>query len=98
MGSVLSNRSMPNLSISLAQIVIEHGSATVGFEHYRPVLERVLTLLPSQSTVTLLADRGFEHGELIRWLQRNQWSWAIRAKSDFTLRYNQKRRTTNSPP
>jgi hypothetical protein len=68
-------------SISLAQVVLEHGSASVGFEHYRPVLEQVLTLLPSQSTVTLLADRGFEHGELMRWLQRNQWSWAIRAKS-----------------
>ena len=72
-------------SITLAQVVIEHGSATVGFEHYRPVLEQVLSLLPPQSKVTLLADRGFEHGELIRWLQQNQWSWAIRAKSDLLV-------------
>lgn len=72
-------------SITLAQVVLEHGSATVGFEHYRPVLEQVLTLLPPQSEVTLLADRGFEHGELIRWLQQNQWSWAIRAKSDLLV-------------
>ena len=72
-------------SITLAQLVLEHGSATVGFEHYRPVLEQVLTLLPPQSEVTLLADRGFEHGELIRWLHQNQWSWAIRAKSDLLV-------------
>ena len=72
-------------SITLAQVIIEHGSATVGFEHYRPVLEQVLSLLPPQSKVTLLADRGFEHGELIRWLQQNHWSWAIRAKSDLLV-------------
>jgi hypothetical protein len=72
-------------SIGLAQVVLEHRSATVGFEDYRPVLEQVLTLLPPQSTVTLLADRGFEHGELIRWLNRNRWSWAIRAKTDLQV-------------
>ncbi len=72
-------------SICLAQVVLEHGSATVGFEDYRPVLEQVLSLLPPQSKVTLLADRGFEHGELMRWLNRNQWSWAIRAKTDLLV-------------
>ena len=72
-------------SITLSQAVLEHGSATVGFEHYRPVLEQLLTLLPPASKVTLLADRGFEHGELIRWLQQNQWSWAIRAKTDLLV-------------
>jgi hypothetical protein len=53
-------------SIGLAQVVLEHGSATVGFEQYRPVLEQVLKVLPPQSRITLLADRGFEHGELMR--------------------------------
>lgn len=33
----------------------------------------------------MLADRGFEHGELIRWLQHNQWSYAIRAKTDLQV-------------
>lgn len=66
-------------------MVLEHGSATVGFEDYRPVLEQVLSILPPQSKVTLLADRGFEHGELMRWLNRNQWSWAIRAKTDLLV-------------
>jgi len=65
--------------------VLEHGSATVGFEQYQPVLETVLALLPPNSTVTLLADRGFEHGELMRWLQRNGWSWAIRVKCDLQV-------------
>jgi hypothetical protein len=72
-------------SISLSQVVLEHGSATVGFEQYRAVLETVLAVLPPQSTVTLLADRGFEHGELIRWLQTNGWSWAIRVKCDLQV-------------
>ena len=72
-------------SISLAQVVLEHGSATVGFEQYRPVLEKVQTLLPLNSSVILLADRGFEHGELMRWLRKNGWSWAIRAKTDLQV-------------
>lgn len=32
-------------SITLSQVVLEHGSATVGFEHYRPVLEQALALI-----------------------------------------------------
>lgn len=72
-------------SISLAQVVLEHGSATVGFEQYRPVLETTLSLLPPNSTVTLLADRGFAHGELMRWLQSTDWSWAIRVKCDLQI-------------
>jgi hypothetical protein len=80
-------------SIPLAQTVLEHGSATVAFEDYRPLLETTLQLLPTQTQVTLLADRGFvraaspqkKHGELIRWLRRQHWSWAIRAKSDLKV-------------
>lgn len=72
-------------SITLAQTVIEHGSATVGFETYRSVLEIAQTVLPPGVHVTLLADRGFEHGELMRWLQQQQWDWAIRAKSDLLV-------------
>lgn len=72
-------------SIPLAQAVLEHGSATVAFEDYRPVLETTLQLLPAGAQVTLLADRGFQHGELIRWLRHQHWSWAIRAKSDLNV-------------
>jgi len=72
-------------SVVLAQQVLEHGSATVGFEDYRVVLEMVQQRLPQGVEVTLLADRGFEHGALIRWLQQQQWNWAIRAKSDLNV-------------
>lgn len=72
-------------SIPLAQTVLEHGSATVGFEQYRPVLETVVAVLPDNCKVTLLADRGFEHGALIRWLRERGWSWYIRAKSDLQV-------------
>ncbi len=72
-------------SIPLGQTVLEHGSATVGFEQYRRVLETVVAVLPDNCTVTLLADRGFEHGALIRWLRQRGWSWYIRAKSDLQV-------------
>lgn len=72
-------------SVVLAQQVLEHGSATVGFEDYRVVLEMVQQRLHQGVQVTLLADRGFEHGALIRWLQQQHWNWAIRAKSDLNV-------------
>lgn len=72
-------------SIPLAQKVLEHESATVGFEEYRSVLETTLAILPDNAQVTLLADRGFQHGALIRWLQGQGWSWYIRAKSDLQV-------------
>lgn len=72
-------------SLMLAQTVLEHGSATVGFEQYRPVLSAAQSMLPPNVSVTLLADRGFEHGELMRWLTRAGWDWAIRAKSDLNV-------------
>jgi hypothetical protein len=81
-------------SIPLGQTVLEHGSATVGFEDYCLVLETTLRLLPPGCQVTLLADRGFEHGALIRWLQTHQWSWVIRAKSDLNITRSNGKTTT----
>ncbi len=72
-------------SVVIAQHVLEHGSASVGFEDYKVVLEMAQQRLPQGVQVTLLADRGFEHGALIRWLQQQQWNWAIRAKSDLNI-------------
>jgi Transposase DDE domain len=72
-------------SITLAQTVIEHGSATVGFDQYLPVLEAAKARLPADSQPTLLADRGFEHGELMRWLTKQQWNWGIRVKSNLQI-------------
>jgi Transposase DDE domain len=72
-------------SFPLAQKVMKHGSATVAFADYCSVLEAAEAVLPPNCQITLLADRGFEHGELIRWLRSQQWSWAIRAKSDLRV-------------
>jgi hypothetical protein len=72
-------------SFTLAQAVLEHGSASVSFEQYRRVLERAQQVLPPKVQVTLLADRGFEHGELMRWLNQHKWAWAIRVKSDLLV-------------
>ena len=44
-----------------------------------------MSLLPRAVEVTFLADRGFEHGELMRWLIRQGWKWAIRAKCDLLV-------------
>ena len=72
-------------SFTLAQTVLEHGSATVGFEQYQPVLECAKHLLPQHCQVTLLAARGFEHSQLIHWLNQQGWSWAIRVKSNLQV-------------
>jgi hypothetical protein len=72
-------------SFTLAQVVLEHGSAMVGFEQYQPLLERAKQLLPPEVQVTLLADRGFEHAALVRWLRQQQWSWSIRVKSNLSV-------------
>ena len=72
-------------SFTLAQVVLEHGSATVGFEQYQSVLKCAKRVLPPQCQVTLLADRGFEHGHLMHWLHQQNWSWAIRVKSDLKV-------------
>lgn len=65
--------------------VLDHGSATVGFEQYQPVLECAKRLLPEHSKITLLADRGCEHSQLIHWLTQQKWSWAIRVKSNLQV-------------
>ena len=72
-------------SFPLAQRVMEHPSATVAYTDYRGLLETAQALLPPKCQVFLLADRGFDHGELIRWLTQQSWHWAIRAKCDLNV-------------
>jgi hypothetical protein len=72
-------------SIPIAHEVIEHGSASVAFEQYLPTLIASQNMLPEGAKVTFLADRGFDHGELIRWLERQGWNWAIRLKKDIQV-------------
>jgi hypothetical protein len=72
-------------SITLSQVVLEHGSATVGFEQYRPVLEQALALIPARCSVSILADRGFLHHDFIQWTSTVGWSWTVRGKVDTTI-------------
>lgn len=72
-------------SFPLAQKVMEHPSATVAYSDYSELLTTAQQLLPPNCQVTLLADRGFLHGELIRQLTRQSWHWAIRAKCDLKI-------------
>jgi hypothetical protein len=72
-------------SFPVAQRVMEHPSATVAYSDYHSLLETTQALLPPKCQVVLLADRGFEHGELIRWLTQQSWHWAIRAKCDLNI-------------
>jgi hypothetical protein len=65
-------------AIPLAWRVIRHKSTKVSFEEYAPVLERVRTLLPAHLLVTLLADRGFVHAQLVRFTQQHHWHVRLR--------------------
>jgi hypothetical protein len=65
-------------AIPLAWKALRQIGAMVSFEAYQPVLEQVRTLLPSSSQITLLADRGFLHEQLIRYTQQQHWHYRIR--------------------
>jgi hypothetical protein len=65
-------------AIPLAWKALRHASAMVSFEAYQPVLQQVRTLLPSGSQITLLADRGFLHEQLIGYTQQHHWHYRIR--------------------
>lgn len=69
-------------SILVSYEILEHQSATVGAVDYLPVLERGKALLPPGCVMTLLADRGFQHGQLIDWCEQNGWGLLVRVKSD----------------
>lgn len=62
--------------------VIEHNSATIGFEVYRPLLRKASWLLRNQNDVMLLADRGFANQALLKWLNSRSWHYSIRIPSD----------------
>lgn len=52
--------------------VLAHGSATVAFGEYQPLLRRARWLLRPHPGVMLLADRGFANHELMRGLRRSR--------------------------
>jgi hypothetical protein len=68
-----------------SKAVLKHKSASIAFDADCALLEKVVSLLPEGVEITFLADRGFEQGELMRWLIRQGWKWAIRAKCDLLV-------------
>jgi len=65
-------------ALPLAWRAIRQASTKVSFEDYQPVLEQVRTLLPAHLIVTLLADRGFVHAQLVRYTHDHEWHFRIR--------------------
>ncbi len=78
-------------AIPLAWRTIRHASATVGYADYQPVLDATLACLPVGGTVVLLADRGFVHAELFRWLQKKHWHYRIRLTADTLIHFPDRR-------
>ena len=67
-------------ALPLDWIVLEHGSATVGFESYKTILEEAAKQLPKPARVILLADRGFVDTHLFRLARDLGWGFRIRLK------------------
>lgn len=53
----------------------EAGSANIGFEGQRQVLEPVQRWLPADTTVLLSADRFYPSAALFDWLQAYGWHY-----------------------
>ena len=80
-------------AIPLIWKTIEHGSSTVAFESYQPLLEKAAQLLPLNCEVVFLADRGFADTKLMAYLSETvQWHWRIRIKSSFLVYRRHQRR------
>ncbi|SMF97064.1 hypothetical protein SAMN02949497_4481 [Methylomagnum ishizawai] len=58
----------------------EEGSANIGFEGQRRVLERVLAWLPLGANVMLSADRFYPSAALFGWLGAQGWGYRLRLK------------------
>lgn len=73
-------------AIPLVWKTIEHASSTVSLASYQALLDKAATLLPLNSTVILLADRGFADTNLMAYLSQTlDWHWRIRIKSSFLV-------------
>lgn len=75
-------------AIPLVWKVIEHGSSSVAFAEYQPLLAQAKELLPLAGVmkIVFLADRGFADTKLMRYLSKElHWHWRIRVKSSFTI-------------
>jgi DDE family transposase len=69
-------------AIPLAWRALRRASAMVSFDAYQPVLEQVRAIVPRGVSITLLADRGFLHEQLITYTRQHGWHFRLRMTSD----------------
>jgi len=69
-------------AIPLAWRALRRTSAMVSFDAYRPVLDQVRAIVPSGVIITVLADRGFLHEQLITYTRQHGWHFRLRMTSD----------------
>lgn len=72
-------------AVPLLWRVLEHGSATVGFNEYQRLLRKAKWLLRQHEDVMLLADRGFANHQFMGWLRSNRWHYCLRLPCDVVL-------------
>jgi hypothetical protein len=76
-------------AIPLAWKTIAHKSSAVKFSVYKDVLEEAKELLPENSEIFFLADRGFVDTKLMIFLSETlHWHWRIRFKNKINV-FNQ---------
>lgn len=69
-------------AIPLGWVVFASGSATVSVPRYQRMLAQVAAQIPATTKVVLLADRGFNHIDLMKIATQLGWHFRIRLKSD----------------
>lgn len=80
-------------AVPLVWKTIKHNSSTVALEAYRDLLLQAAKLLPLDTRVVFLADRGFADTELMKYLSQSlHWHWRIRIKASFYVHRSNQRR------
>jgi len=79
-------------AIPLVWQVYDCQSVMVAYARYRPLLEHVLTLLPPDSRVVLLGDRGFRTTEVMQWCADHKpWHFRLRLQAAQLVRLPDRR-------
>ena len=72
-------------ALPLSWLILEHQSATVAFEEYKPILKAAAATLPQGCQVILLADRGFADTALMKLARDLGWGFRIRLKKSLRV-------------
>ena len=72
-------------ALPLGWTVLASGSATVALERYATMLQTVAALIPADSRVILLADRGFMDVQLLQLARDLGWHFRLRLKSSLWI-------------